>query len=195
MPTGYTQKLVDGDQTFAEFALTCARAFGACIELRDESLSKEIPVFSPGEYHVKAREKAEKVFTDLSAMKRGARIKYGQKKRIELVQSAQDYTAKREAENLRMEAMIDNVEAWVPPTPEHTNMKKFMLDQLKISLHDLSYWRDQVAENLAKKPLSFYKADLEEAERSIKYHTQKYKEECERVERNNRWVSDLRNSL
>ena len=42
MPTGYTAWIEEG-ATFEEFILGCARAFGACISMRDEPLSKQIP--------------------------------------------------------------------------------------------------------------------------------------------------------
>ena len=42
MPTGYTAVIEDGC-TFKEYVMTCARAFGATISMREEPLSKEIP--------------------------------------------------------------------------------------------------------------------------------------------------------
>ena len=46
MPSGYTEGVASGKVTeFKEYALLCARAFGACISLRDEPLSLEIPEF------------------------------------------------------------------------------------------------------------------------------------------------------
>lgn len=37
MPTGYTAAFSDRDVPFREFALQCARAFGACIMQRDDN--------------------------------------------------------------------------------------------------------------------------------------------------------------
>jgi len=44
MPTGYTAEIYEGEKevTFEKFALTCARAFGACITIRDEPMSASI---------------------------------------------------------------------------------------------------------------------------------------------------------
>ena len=51
MPTGYTAKIADG-QTFEEFILSCARAFGALVEMRDEPADAPIPEeFKPSAYH------------------------------------------------------------------------------------------------------------------------------------------------
>jgi hypothetical protein len=52
MPTGYTAELIEKGMEFNDFVLTCARAFGACIELRDRKLApapRTIP--SNGNYH------------------------------------------------------------------------------------------------------------------------------------------------
>lgn len=52
MPTGYTADIKDGI-TFKTFVMNCARAFGACVELRDEPGGGEkIPEsFQPSNYH------------------------------------------------------------------------------------------------------------------------------------------------
>ena len=42
MPTVFTNDIEKGI-TFKQYAMQCARAFGACIEIRDEPLGKEIP--------------------------------------------------------------------------------------------------------------------------------------------------------
>src|SRR5665213_2401224 len=44
MPTGYTSKLYEGkDQSFNEFVMRCARAFGALITMRDDPSDAPIP--------------------------------------------------------------------------------------------------------------------------------------------------------
>ena len=43
MPTGYTARLCDGEQTFKDFAMLCARACGALIEMREDPMDAPIP--------------------------------------------------------------------------------------------------------------------------------------------------------
>jgi hypothetical protein len=52
MPTGYTNKIYNGDKvTFPEYALTCARAFDALVMMRDDDNDAEIPnEFKPSLY-------------------------------------------------------------------------------------------------------------------------------------------------
>lgn len=67
MPTGYTADVADGKITdFVEYALQCARAFGACIMLRDEPISSEIPEFQPSDYNANALAEAEKTLSRFS---------------------------------------------------------------------------------------------------------------------------------
>ena len=40
MPTGYTDKIVN-DQSFEDFLLGCARAFGACVHQYDEAMNEK----------------------------------------------------------------------------------------------------------------------------------------------------------
>ena len=54
MPTGYTATLMEKGQTFQEFIMGCARAFGALIEMRDSPNDAPIPdKFEPSDYHAK----------------------------------------------------------------------------------------------------------------------------------------------
>jgi len=40
MPSGFTSDIYDGKKiTFKDFTLKCARAFGACIHLRDDPIT------------------------------------------------------------------------------------------------------------------------------------------------------------
>ena len=59
MATGYTHS-IKNDITFEQFALLCARAFGACIEMRDDPTDKPIPKkFKVDSYHAKELKEAK----------------------------------------------------------------------------------------------------------------------------------------
>jgi hypothetical protein len=63
MPTGYTDGVQDGTvKTLKEYALICARAFGATITMRDAPLDIAIPEkFEQSEYYSKKITELEKV--------------------------------------------------------------------------------------------------------------------------------------
>ena len=51
MPTGYTSKIGD-DQSFKDFALRCARNFGANILMRDDPMDAEIKKYEVEPYYM-----------------------------------------------------------------------------------------------------------------------------------------------
>ena len=56
MPTGYTADIYEGnDVSFRDFALKCARAFGACIEQRDDDANDKPKLIekTKDNYHIK----------------------------------------------------------------------------------------------------------------------------------------------
>ncbi len=59
MPTGYTAAVQNGTVTrFADFAMNCARAFGALVELRDEMDAPIPDTFKPSTHHSESLKKA-----------------------------------------------------------------------------------------------------------------------------------------
>lgn len=62
MPTGYTVGIADGKiTTFEQYAMTCARAFGALVMMRDDPFDAPIPEeIKVADYYVtNAKEKSE----------------------------------------------------------------------------------------------------------------------------------------
>lgn len=69
MPTGYTAGVMDGTITeFKDYALQCARNFGALITLRDDPLSPDLPVLEVGDYYEQHVKDAERELKRLSKM-------------------------------------------------------------------------------------------------------------------------------
>lgn len=194
MPTGYTSDLYEGRPvTFVEFALKCARDFGACVSMRDEPLDTPIPeAFEPSPYYRQALEEAEARLATLTAMKlEEMEAAYLQARAKELT----EYEALRKRSHelrARYTAMLAQVKAWTPPTPDHQHFKEFMRQQLVESLNfdtgewslpvdrgAQAWWEDQVAH------AARWRDDAEEAEQK----------ERERVQSRNEWLRDLRESL
>lgn len=196
MPTGYTAKLMESGQTFPEFAMTCARAFGACILMRDDDMDVPIPEkFEPSNYHLEAIEKAKAQLQQFEAMSIGERWQYGIDQKVEQLRQNNEWLEKEKAENARIDAMIAEVNNWVPPTEEHEEMKRFMLDQLKISRNTLTYQEERLKALNNKDPKTFYLDAVQRAEHDIAYHTAEHAKEVQRTNERTRWVQQLRESL
>ena len=137
MPTGYTADVCDGKQTeFKDFAMTCARAFGALVMMRDEPGDAPIPEeFAPSTYNTEALVKAKARLAELRAMTPAQAEAAAATCYAEKLASAEKYDADNAAQDRRINAMMEKVQAWTPPTANHVEMKAFMLEQLRISLH------------------------------------------------------------
>lgn len=196
MPTGYTAKLMEHGQTFQEYALTCARAFGALILMRDDPLDKPIPEkFEPSDWNTKRLAEARAELQRLENMGGTERIAFGNVMRADAIKRHRDWLAKELAENDRLIKMRKQVEAWKPPSPDHAEYKAFMLQQIEVSMNSIDYIKKAIAEAEAKAPVHFYADAVARAARDIEYHTQEYVKEVERTEKRNRWVAQLRESL
>lgn len=196
MPTGYTADIKDGI-SFKTFALNCARAFGACVELRDEPGGGDrIPdSFAPSDYHTKALAKArtELAALDLMApteLERGAAKAYddAETNRVMQLRAKADQKA-------AYEAMLAKVQAWVPPTDEHKGMHQFMAEQIISSINfdcDGTYYDTPTVRLTGDQWAAERRASLV---RDVDYHTKNHAEEVARAASRTAWVTALRASL
>jgi hypothetical protein len=195
MQTGLTMGIGDGkDISFKEFALKCARVMTPLIELRDEPLDSEIPnSFKPSDYHTRAIEKAQKELSKIqkwSLRKSEQEALIAHKKAFKELEDAMKSSSK--SCNAFMD-MLQKVVNWNAPTPDHEDLKKFMSEQLIVSLR----W-GMVSSRLLSVPMTGkkYKAMKVASLRSdITYHKRKYKAELKLAAERTSWVRELKLSL
>lgn len=196
MPTGYTAKLMKNGQTFREFALGCARAFGACVTMRDDETDAPIPEkFEPSDLNVKALAKAERELKRLSRFTPAQQLAFGNRAKKKEVECRKKYARAHREEDARIDDMVRRVKAWSEPSQHHANLKVFMLEQLELSRNGADYWDGLVVKSEAKSPIDYYTDALAAAARDIKYHREEIEKERARVEGRNRWLQQLRASL
>jgi hypothetical protein len=192
MPTGYTAKISEGI-SFEDFVLQCARAFGATITMRDDSLDAPIPdEFKPSDYHPKALKMALEELARLKSLSREEIIE----------QSEKDYANKcirweqREVERLELKnkykAMLAKVIQWKPPTTDHQGLKDFMLQQIRDSIE----W-DCLQDDKPKKlsPEEWQEKAIETAQWNVEYHQKEGRKEIQRAKERTEWVRELKKSL
>jgi hypothetical protein len=195
MPTGYTSDLYDGTPVaFPEFAMRCARAFGALVTMRDSSMDAPVPEeFKPSSHH-----------SDKLAALREERVRLGSRTPGEWLAAYDAHVSEVGASNAaaaaesnerrrRYEAMIAEVEHWEPPSTDHRDLKDFMLSQLRESIDfDCNvYPREPDAPDAR----SYADAEFARIERETAYHEYEDAAERERTVSRNAWVKKLRESL
>lgn len=194
MPTGYTYPVVDGKITeFSDFALSCARAFGALITMREDPMDKPIPdeIAPDTKYYDERLAEHQKRLGEVLDMTDAECDAAAAAEHEEALKSRADYLARQEAEAARINAMLVKVRAWTPPTADHTEMKKFMIDQLVMSLPgtyspaipeklDGATWRKRTGDELAQ---------------SVVRDKAEIAKEIERAAGRTLWIKSLRMSL
>ena len=192
MPTGYTYLINDKpDLTFKEFALTCARAFGACLDQRDDPMDvkpkkKELDI----SYHTDSIKEIKKQKTPTKSEFN----KYVSKTVADTNKSIQD---KKDLKS-RYTNMLNKVNAWNIPSVEHDGLKKFMISQIESSIEfdcSTNYEEDRL-KSIKELTYSQYKKDIKESNANgLKYHTEQIEKETKSVKSANDWIDKLYKSL
>jgi hypothetical protein len=201
MPSGYTSGVYEGKVTDAqEFILTCARAFGATIMMRDEPLNTPIPEFQPStDYYDKNLERAIKQLEEYKQMS----IREAEGKAHEDYQNEIERIKNNREEKLKIKKryleMLVKVELWEPPTEDHVNLKEYCIKQLKEGIeHDCGILDSDylnVNKVLWKSGEQWLEENIKRCERDIEYHTKERKKEVERTNERNLWIRQLKNSF
>lgn len=196
MPTGYTADIKDGID-FKTYAMNCARAFGACVALRDEPGGGDrIPdAFEPSDYHIKAVENARDALAALDAMnpaelERAAARAWDDAETSRLTR-LEDKRKQREA----YEAMLAKVVAWEAPTPNHAELHEFMRTQIEQSIEfdcGCEYDTTPTVRLTGKEWAAKRRAVLVH---NVQYHERGHADEVERAAKRTEWVRALRASL
>ena len=201
MPTGYTSSIKDGI-SFENFVLKCARNFGACIALRDES-GDVLPTvdniqFKNDDYHQKELEQAK---SDLLFFQNCSEEEWKNSFNKHVEDKVSYYREKiSECEELltQYNEMLAKVNDWIPPTEHHVGLKNFMKQQIEDSIgHDCDFDYYEIQLSLIKElTIEKFKEDkLNNAEYNIKYHSKYALEDSERNAKRVEWLQKLLDSL
>lgn len=201
MPTGYTAAIENGI-SFEQYAWSCARAFGALITMRDDPHDAPIPErFEPSDYSRRSLAAAEAELAALANITPEEAQRRAEKERAEKILSNEDYIRKADALREKYDAMLAQVRAWQPPTPEHVEYKRFMEEQIVRSI-DFDCGAKWSHDELAKLRAADAPDGKEWLERTRKNLIERigrcakdWAEEQARTESRNQWVAALRDSL
>lgn len=197
MPSGYTQPIADGI-TFEQFAMNCARAFGACITLRDEPGGGEkIPeLFEPSDYHVNARKQCDVRLAELEAMTTEQCAEAAEQDFLRLVESRNQAIERAKQLKAKYVAMLVEVDRWAPPSNDHIELKHFMRKQIEQSISfdcDVSFYEGNEPTRIAA--AEWRAEQIDTLRKRIAHHEESYRDEVARTNSRNEWIRLLRESL
>lgn len=199
MPSGFTEKIAKGI-TFEEFAMICARGMGACISMRDDPLDKPIPdEFKPSPYYKEHIAKHEKELVALEKMSRAKADLKAEEEYEKEVESRDEIFREKTDLKKKYDKMLVKVKAWKPPTPDHRELKEFMIRQIEGSI-GFDTWSDEELDRYYPVPVRLSGEQWKDKTRNkimhdINYYKKEYREDCERVAYRNKWIKELRESL
>lgn len=196
MPTGYTHNIENDDFTFEDFALSCAKAFGACISMRDLPNNTPIPdEFKPDTYYqgkiLEVQKQIEK------------HLNLTDEDWVELCDKDFEQKESRRIQSLNnniklldnYNKMLDKVKGWQAPSEEHVCLKEFMINQIQESIDfdcDIEYYSTPNT----KDSIDVFKSEtMGKLYKDLEYYTKNNEEDINRVSQRNVWIKQLRESL
>lgn len=195
MPTGYTSDIKQGI-TFERYAMGCARAFGALIDMRDDPSDAPIPAeLAPSNYHEQKMFEAKRDLDMLNQLS----IEDANSSAVEEWNEAEkrriEYLAENELQLEKYNEMLEHVNAWTAPTKDHKGLHDFMREQIESSIkYDCGgdYYA-RPAEKITGE--QWLEQKKEKAKHDIEYHDAENKKEIQRTNERNSWLKSLRESL
>ena len=196
MPTGYTHNIENDDFTFEDFALSCAKAFGACISMRD--LPINIPI--PDEFKVEPYYQ-DKISETQKQIEKHSSLTLEEWNKLCDKDFEQKESRRIESLNKNIKLfdnynkMLDKVKAWQPPSKEHVGLKEFMINQIQESIDfdcDIEYYSTPNT----KDSIDVFKSEtMGKLYKDLEYYAKNNEEEINRVSQRNVWIKQLRESL
>lgn len=194
--TGYTHQIVEKNISFPEFVMSCARNFGACLSMRDDPMDSPIPeVFKASEYSKVRLGEVKNELKTLLNMGPLEQIGFGQAKKEEKTASYEKLLRESIEENNKLRKMLEQVNAWEPPTKDHINLKDFMQEQINKSFTTDFYIENKLEETKNTSAQDFFNEALRDAQRDVVYFQKSYEEDEERARMRTNWIQQLRESL
>ena len=198
MPSGFTAKIEEGI-SFKEYALSCARNFGALIMMRDEPMDAPIPdKFKKDSYYQKSLEKAQNQLKKYQSFTlndwRGEFEAY----QVKTVERYLEQIEKNKNLRQKYENMLAKVREYEAPSPDHVNYKKFMETQIleSIEFDCMGDYYERELKELGRTHWREYKDQmLGGAERNISCYQEQIDKDEERGEDRNEWIRLLKESL
>lgn len=195
--TGLTSLVAENDNvTLEQFAMRCARHFGALIDMRDEPMDAPIPEeFEVSNHYRKDYERAKAEYENFIAnplTDEELEKKYNDYV-AEETEKAKQENEERRIIRKRYEAMLAKVRKWQPPTSDHVELKNLMERQLTDSIEwDCKEYEPNI---LTKDEFISSNKASEPLKECMGLYKNRWQVEIATVNSRNRWLKDLRESL
>lgn len=198
--TGYIHRLIDENQTFAEFVLASARQMSILYSLRDQPMDAPLPekLEPAGYWDNEVAERTQKLAELEALTTEQDQHAYGWRVKDEEIQWHLKEHAAQQKDLARVRETLAAVEAWeIPPDEDLDGLKRVMLEQLNECLRINGHgYHEKAARELGEAtPLAFFERNLDYARRDVASAREYQQKELDRTARANQWLTALRESL
>lgn len=210
MPTGYTCFIENGKvRTAKQFLHLCLRAFGVCINMRDDGLkltddySKDLlKGFQEDiDYHQRRLTEAEKKLSEIKSISEEELCKKyikETKERIKDLQKGQTDEFNKYGDYLRIREDINKWDC----DPKFQNVKDFALEQIRISIPNGSYYEEELAkigkptvEGFQEKKEEYLQKLIDNAQWDVDYHKEELEKAYKRRDDNLKFYQEFKEDL
>lgn len=210
MPTGYTSFIENGKvKTAKQFLHLCLRAFGVCINMRDDGLEVKddytkdlLKGFQQDiDYHKKRLKIAEKKLSEIKSISEEELCeKYIKetKERIKDLQKGQTDEFNKYGDYLRIRESIKNWDC----NPEFQGVKDFALEQIRISIPTGSYYEEELAkmgeptkEGFQEKKEEYLQKLIDDVQWDVNYHTEELEKAIQRRDDKLKFYNEFKEDL
>lgn len=197
MPTGYTAGVESGEvTTLRDFAMGCARAFGALISMRDDPPDAPVPEeFRPSNHYPEQIKRVEGELVKLESLSLEEVTRQLEKEQQESRDYWRNVAKSRELSRARYLEMLEKVKKWTPPSKDHEQLKTFMISQLELSLNGIVDIPPQGEDDEPATAQEWLERQKETWRDRLTYYQQQYDKELEACRSRTEWVRQLRESL
>jgi hypothetical protein len=185
MPLGHTLKVRSGEITdLRDYALMSLRAWRSS----DGEVAIDYDVVAaeeqPNAYYARKLEEAQSRLATLKAIKAEEAHVHSRESHAKARSAWSEWTREKKARRKRTQDMLKKLKSWKPPTPDLTELKDFMREELETALAHEALDRDppKPSRGAARKHVA---EALDQAERDVAYYQRKAEEEESRVARDN----------
>lgn len=197
MPSAYTNPVLQGEiNSLSEFAMICARAFGATVDMRGEPLSAKVPErFEPNPFYERSLRAARARLAALQRMSPADAQRACQQDHTKRLATWRRSCDQQAVARLRYNTLLAQVQEWEPPTSDHAGLRDFMLAQLRDSLDfDCSGpWPEEYPRQVRWE--EWLRRELNAARMSVEFAKEHLADEYSRTHQRNSWFTELRRSL
>ena len=192
---GYVHTIAEEECDWKQALLIFARGFGACVRQCDDPASDRPKLASVGNYAYERLNEASLKLDEWLLLSDEQRIEQVKAEIASELDNCENLVKESIQANAFIDDLIDSISAWQPPTEEHTELKQSAVRWLHESKQTDDYTLKRIGTLKKADPIAIASTRNAELCAELNKAREYLKEEQERVDSRNEWITALYESL